>query len=234
VKGIIPNLLTLTNLASGMLAILLVLEGNFMGAGVLLAIALLCDFLDGFVARLLGVHSELGKQLDSLADMVTFGVLPGFILYKLFGMAHTLAEPFPAWLDYLAFLVPVFSALRLAKFNIDTRQSEHFIGLPTPANALFIYSLALIVSQSDNPSLNLVLLHPFLLSALAVVCSLLLVAELPLIALKFKNVELRENAGRFLLIAACLVLFIVFRLRALAFVIPLYLLLSLIFKPNRK
>lgn len=218
----------------GLLAILLVQEGNFVLSAILLAIALVCDFLDGFVARLLKVHSEMGKQLDSLADMVTFGVLPGFVLYKLFGMAHTMAEPFPDWLNYIAFLVPVFSALRLAKFNIDTRQSEHFIGLPTPANALFIFSLALIVSQSENESLNIVLLHPFLLSAVSVVCSLLLVAELPLIALKFKNYSLRDNAGRFILIAASIVLFAFLRLRALAFVIPLYLLLSLIFKPNRK
>jgi CDP-diacylglycerol--serine O-phosphatidyltransferase len=233
-KGIIPNLLTLTNLISGLIAILSVLKGDFYTAAILLGIALLCDFLDGFVARLLNVHSELGKQLDSLADMVTFGVLPGFVMFKLFGMAQFGAEPMPDWMPYLGFLIPVFSALRLAKFNIDTRQSDFFIGLPTPAHALFVFSLALVVEQSNGGYMAGILLHPFFLTAVTIVGSLLLVAELPLIALKFKNFRVVENLGRFILIFASVILLLTLRLRALAFIIPLYLVLSLIFKPTRK
>ncbi len=231
-KSFLPNLLTLSNLAAGLLGILSVLKGDFSTAAVFLAIALLCDFLDGFVARLLKVHSELGKQLDSLADMVTFGVLPGFVLFKLFGSAQLTAEPVPGWLAYVAFLIPIFSALRLAKFNIDTRQGDHFIGLPTPANALFIFSVAWLIEHTENQDLRILLLHPFFLTFISVVFSLLLVAELPLIALKFKNYRWRDNNGRFLLILGVILLFVLFKLRALAFVIPLYLILSLIFKPN--
>ncbi len=233
-KSIIPNLLTLANLGAGCIAILSVIKGDFTIAAILLVIALACDFLDGFVARLLKVHSELGKQLDSLADMVTFGVLPGFVLFKLFETAKFGAEPIAEWLPYLAFLVPLFSALRLAKFNIDTRQSDFFIGLPTPAHALFIFSIALIIQQTENENIKQLLLHPFFLSAITIVGSLLLVAELPLIALKFKNYSFKENAGRFILIIASIALLLILRVRALAFIIPLYLVLSLIFKPTRK
>lgn len=233
-KAIIPNLLTLANLGAGCIAILSVVKGDFTLAAILLLVALVCDFLDGFVARLLKVHSELGKQLDSLADMVTFGVLPGFVLFKLFEMAKFGSEPIAEWVPYLAFLVPLFSALRLAKFNIDTRQSDFFIGLPTPAHALFIFSIALVIQQTENENIRQLLLHPFFLSAITIVGSLLLVAELPLIALKFKNYRFKENAGRFILIAASIALLLILRVRALAFIIPLYLVLSLIFKPTRK
>ena len=143
IKASIPNTITLGNMACGLLAVLSIMRGDFTLAGILIALALVFDFLDGLVARALKVHSELGKQLDSLADVVSFGVAPGFFMYKLFLLAGNTGEPVPEFLAYLAFLIPLFSALLLAKFNIDTRQTSFFIGMPTPANTLLIFSLGL-------------------------------------------------------------------------------------------
>ncbi len=233
-KSLVPNLLTLSNLACGLLGILAILKGDFLTAAYLCGGSLIFDFMDGFAARALGVHSELGKQLDSLADMVSFGVVPGFLLFKLFGLAEFGAEPIPDFLKYLGLLVPLFSALRLAKFNIDERQSDYFIGMPTPANALFIFAVALTAVHSGNESLKAILLHPVLLTGLSIGTSILLVAELPLMSLKAKNVKWADNKGRIILLAIILLLVVTLRLRAALFIIPLYLILSLIFKPTSK
>jgi CDP-diacylglycerol--serine O-phosphatidyltransferase len=233
VKTQIPNILTLANLACGLLALLSIFGGDLKTAAILFGASLLFDFADGLVARALKVHSELGKQLDSLADMVSFGVVPGFVLFKMFELAKQGSEPIPDFLPYLALLVPLFSALRLGKFNIDGRQEDYFIGLPTPANALLIYSLALWANFTTNPTTEAILLHPFFLSFLSVAAALLLVAELPLMSLKLKDFTWRKNRGRIFLAAAVVLLFAVFRVRALAFIVPLYLLLSILFKPNK-
>ncbi len=233
-KSVIPNLLTLANLASGLFAIIALFEANVVLAAYFLAASLIFDFLDGLVARALGVHSELGLQLDSLADLVSFGVAPGFMLYHLFLEVSKSGEPLPSFLPYLAFLVPIFSALRLAKFNLDTRQSENFIGLPTPANTILIYSLAIWALNTENPTTEAILLHPFFLSFLTIASSLLLVAELPLLSLKVKELSWKANKSRILLIAAIVLLFAVLRFRAFAFVIPLYLLISIFFKPKNR
>lgn len=233
-KALIPNMLTLANLASGLLAILAVFQGDYWQAAYLLVASLVFDFADGMAARALGVHSELGLQLDSLADVVSFGVLPGFFLYQLFLEISASGEPLPAFLPYLALLVPLFSALRLAKFNIDTRQSEHFIGLPTPANAILIFSLGLWAFSTDNETTQRILLHPLFLSLLTIGGSLLLVAEIPLFSLKIKEWTWRANKAQIILALALVMLFTLLRFRALAFVIPLYLLLSLWFKPKNK
>lgn len=232
--SIVPNSLTLANLACGLMAIYAVFSGNFYEASILVAFSLVFDFLDGFVARLLKVNSEMGKQLDSLADMVTFGVVPGFFMFKLFKMAAQQGEPIPEFLPYIAFLIPLFSALRLAKFNLDTRQSDYFIGLPTPANTILIFSIGLLAFYGENETLTSILLHPLTLVALTVVTSFLLVAELPLMSLKVKSLSWAENKGRAVLIFGVIILFVIFRFRAMAFIIPLYLILSLIFKPVRK
>jgi CDP-diacylglycerol--serine O-phosphatidyltransferase len=233
-KTQIPNIITLANMAAGLLALLSVFSGDLKMAAYFFAASLIFDFADGLVARALKVHSELGKQLDSLADVVSFGVVPGFVLFKMFGLAQEVgSEPVPDFLPYLAFLVPLFSALRLGKFNLDDRQDEYFIGLPTPANALLIYSLALWAAYTTNPTTQGILLHPFFLSFLSVASALLLVAELPLMSLKLKDFTWKKNRGRIVLAAAAVLLIAVLRLRALAFIVPLYLLLSIFFKPNK-
>ena len=232
-KSVVPNALTLSNLSCGLFAINALFEDDFKLAAILLIAALIFDFLDGFMARLLGVHSELGKQLDSLADMVTFGVLPGFLMFHLFELSMGVSEPVPAFLPFIAFLIPVFSALRLAKFNIDTRQSENFIGLPTPSNAIFLFSIGFLAYHGESQTVTDIILHPLFLTGITIVTSYLLVAELPLMSLKFKNFRFSDNRDRMILLTAIIVLLVVFRFRALVFIIPLYVILSLIFKPGK-
>lgn len=233
-KSNLPNILTLANLASGSLAIIATFEERYDLLLWLLAASLVFDFLDGMVARALKVHSEMGLQLDSLADLVSFGLAPGLVWFQLFKMAGEGGEPLPEFLPYLALLIPIFSALRLAKFNIDSRQSENFIGLPTPANAILIYSLAFWALNTENATTEAIILHPFFLTALTIASSLLLVAELPLLSLKVKDFSWKNNKARIILILAIVLLFALLRFRALAFVIPLYLLISLLFKPGKQ
>lgn len=233
-KRNLPNILTLANLSAGVLAIIALFEGRMELIYWLLGASLLFDLLDGLVARALKVHSELGLQLDSLADMVSFGLAPGIALFLTFQQASQGGEPLPEFLPYLALLVPVFSALRLARFNIDDRQDENFIGLPTPANAVLIYSICVWAFSTDNATTEAILLHPFFLSTLAIVSSLLLVAEMPLLSFKFKERGWKANRGRIILAALIAVVFTIFRFRALAFIIPLYLLISLLFKPEKQ
>ncbi len=232
-KSYIPNLLTLSNLACGLIAIIAIFGGDYILVAWLIGLSLVFDFLDGFAARLLGVHSELGKQLDSLADLVSFGVVPGLFMFMLFEMSWMSGEPSVEFLPYMALLIPLFSALRLAKFNIDTRQADYFIGMPTPANTILILSIGLMAIYAEEGTVKNILLHPFFLTALTVITSFLLVAELPLMSLKAKNLKWGENKGRIVLLLGIVLLVVLFRFRALAFIIPLYLILSLIFKPNR-
>lgn len=217
----IPNTLTSLNLLSGMLGIFYVLEGHIHYGAYFIFIAAAFDFLDGFVARMLKVHSDIGKELDSLADLVTFGVLPAFILFQ---MIRTQTQ-----LDYLpffVFIVGLFSAIRLAKFNVDTRQSERFIGVPTPANALLISTLPF--AALTFPGLYGIIYQPYVLMGLALLMSFLLVSELPLIALKFKNFSLRDNLFRYLTLIAGLVCLIAFGLGGVPFVIIVYIVLSVV------
>ena len=183
IKKNIPNLFTLGNLFCGCIAIVLAFEGNLIGAAYMVGIAGVFDFLDGLVARILKVNSEIGKQLDSLADVVSFGVVPGVIIFKLINQTM-ITSP----ISFFGFLVTIFSAIRLAKFNIDTRQTDSFIGLPVPANAIFIASLPLSLnSDSFSNTLQQTILNPYCLILLSLISSFLLVAPLPLFALKFKN-----------------------------------------------
>lgn len=193
IKRHIPNSLTSLNLFAGMVGIYLANHDNLEGATYCIIVAAVFDFLDGFAARLLKVSSEIGKQLDSLADLVTFGVLPSFILFQL--LVDTTQDPY---LPFVAFLVGIFSAIRLAKFNIDERQSDRFIGVPTPANALFLSTLPFLMDRFELVSD--LLDNSIVLVVLTLVCSFLLIAELPLIALKFKNKSWKGNEFRFVLI----------------------------------
>ena len=241
-KKHLPNAITCLNLLCGCLALTFILgsgpepaarlRGLETGA-YLVALAALADFADGLVARALRVSSAIGKDLDSLADMVSFGVVPGAILMQLLNLAGQSpsdgnAGPLSGlglWLPYFGFLVSIFSALRLAKFNNDTRQSDSFIGLPTPACTLVVASLPLILTH-DQFGLTSSLLSPWLLLGLTGLLSGLLVAELPLFALKFKSFGWAGNQRRFLFLALSAALLLFLRAAAVPLVVLLYVLLS--------
>lgn len=221
----IPNALTSCNLLSGCVGIVAVFEGSLVLAVYMIWLAAIFDFLDGFAARILKVSSPIGGELDSLADMVTFGVLPAAIVYKM--LQHTGVAP---WVPYLAFVIAVFSALRLAKFNLDTRQTSSFIGLPTPANALFISSLPLIIEYREFSLLSIpvqFIMEPWFLLGCTFVLSFLLVAELPLFALKFSSFGWAENKLKYIYLITSVVLIILFKFVAIPLIIVLYVLLSL-------
>jgi CDP-diacylglycerol--serine O-phosphatidyltransferase len=230
-----PNAITCGNLFCGCLAIVSAFKGNLVLSAYLVGIAAVLDFFDGFVARLLKVGGELGKQLDSLADMVTFGVVPGVIMFKLIekGLSlpdsAVLAASTPL-LPYAAFFITIFSGLRLAKFNIDTRQTDSFIGVPTPANSILICSLPLILEfhQEGYDKSHLFLLNPYLLIGLTIIMSYLLVAELPLFALKFKKFNWAPNRTRYTFLIISVTLLILFQFIAIPFIIFLYISLSIL------
>lgn len=221
IKFYIPNTITLFNLFSGVMGIIWVLDGNLFFGAYFVLIAAAFDFLDGFVARLLKVQSEIGKELDSLADVVSFGVLPGVILFT---MVRDQSELL--WLPYLTLIIPMLSAYRLAKFNLDTRQTDRFIGLPTPANALFISALPYLASEMEW--IGHFLTFPWVIVGIAWIFAILLISELPLIALKFKNFRLGENKMRFALIGISLVCFAWMQLAGIPLLILAYIALSIV------
>ena len=225
-KKHIPNAITCLNLFSGCLGIVYAFQDNLLFAGYAIATAAIFDFLDGMFARLLKSYSDIGKELDSLADMVSFGVLPSVIIYRLFLQAPQL-DGISTYLNYTAFIIAIFSALRLAKFNVDTRQAENFIGLPTPANALLIASLPLIIAEG-NPFISSYIMNPFFLFVFSLGMSMLLVTEIPLISLKFKNFQINDNLFRYILVISTLILVVIFKFLAVPIVIFLYFILSLI------
>jgi CDP-diacylglycerol---serine O-phosphatidyltransferase len=237
-KKHIPNFITTLNLFSGCIGIIVALQYRVDYAAYFIALAALFDFMDGMAARILHVKSEIGKELDSLADVVSFGVLPGIIIYQL--MAHSLNTPaagsFLSIFSLIALIIPILSAVRLAKFNLDTRQTTSFIGLPVPANALFLGSLPLIKMQaghSDTLScLTAITENYFVLAAIAVGMSLLLVSEIPLISLKFRNLKFAENKPQFILVAFSILAFTLVTFTAIPLIILAYILLSLVFKPT--
>jgi len=237
IKKHLPNALTCLNLLCGCVALSLIFgydpqAGNhssfaeLVSAAYLIGLAAVADFFDGLVARALHVSSPIGKDLDSLADMVSFGVVPGAILFKL--LQYTLsAHNLPVSLAYLAFTISIFSALRLAKFNNDTRQTNSFIGLPTPACTLVVASLPLILAH-DTFGVTNVILSSWLLLGLTFLLSGLLVAEIPLFALKFKNLHWQDNSLRFLFLLLSLGLLVAFQATAVPGIVLLYVLLSVL------
>ena len=287
IKKHIPNLFTLGNLFCGVLGIIFLLMGPFVPGGdisindhslvitpvpngewmiaVLMIIAMVLDFFDGFVARALGVAGPLGKELDSLADGVTFGVLPGLLMFKMILNNRIFGELAGQWglvvyvLPLFALMIPLLSAMRLAKFNIDERQGDTFYGLPTPANAFLILSLFLMfaydsgldnaswpfsVADGGGPrrhySFNEVgeltepaaiyryVLHPITLGLLSLVLSWVLVADIRLIALKFKNYSWKDNQFRYILVGLSVVLLATLWHRGVPLVIALYFGLSIL------
>lgn len=221
----IPNSITAANLLMGCLAIIAALNHELVQASYFIGLAAIFDFFDGFAARLLKVHSEIGKQLDSLADVVSFGVAPGMIFYIHSSYVNEAAHQ-SAYLNYLAFLIPIFSAFRLAKFNLDTRQTDSFIGLPTPANALFICSIPLVFEQGPDFA-NTFFSSTLFCSLFPFVSSWLLMAELPLFALKYKHFKWNGNEIRWIFIGLSIVNLFAFNYFGISLSILLYLTLSI-------
>jgi CDP-diacylglycerol---serine O-phosphatidyltransferase len=226
IKNSIPNLFTLANLCCGVLGIILVFEGKISDAAYLIWIAAIFDFLDGFLAKVLKAQSELGRQLDSLADLVTFGVLPSIIYYSL------LKGQFDVPLEYLAFIVAIFSALRLAKFNIDESQSTVFSGLTTTANGILASSIPIIMAGSTL--LNQTLTNKYWLVGIMVVPALLLVTPIRLLSLKFSDFNLRRNIDKFALIGISILFIGLFRESAIPLIIGAYIILSIVFLTGKK
>jgi CDP-diacylglycerol--serine O-phosphatidyltransferase len=233
IKKHIPNAITLLNLLSGLIAVFYAVFGELELAGLFVVIGIGFDFFDGFAARLLAVQGELGKQLDSLADMVTSGVVPGIILFQLILRATTnssIESVFqPETVEFLPFFglsVTLASAYRLAKFNIDTRQTISFIGLPTPANTLLIISLPWILAYSNTAVFIDLLNDVNVIIGIAVLSSYLLNAEIPLFALKFNNYSWKENNYKFVFLGISVALILSLQFVAIPLVILLYVLIS--------
>lgn len=233
IKNHIPNFITLMNLFSGCLSILFFSQGNLKMAGTMIFIAAVFDFFDGFAARLLKAYSKIGAELDSLADVVSFGVAPGFIVYQLIIESHGRQNYILFNVDiipFLAFIIPLFAALRLAKFNVDERQTTSFIGLPSPAAGLFFAALPLIKSQLyEGQSLfYMVVTNTYFYIGTAILLSLLMVAELPLFAMKFKSFKIKGNEIRYLFISITFILILTLQFVAIPFIVLTYLFLSLV------
>lgn len=228
----IPNLLTLGNLFCGTVAAIYAVESDFNAAALFVLFGIFFDFLDGFVARLLKVSGELGKQLDSLADMVTSGVVPGIIMFKLiennvFDATNSFED---AILDFslLGLILTLAACFRLAKFNIDTRQSDSFIGLPTPAMCLFVISLPLIQMNSDIDFVVHLINNNYFLIVITLVLSYLMNAEIPLFSLKFKDYSLNKNWIIYLFLITSVILILLLKYLSIPIIIIMYVVLSLI------
>ncbi|BDD06215.1 CDP-diacylglycerol--serine O-phosphatidyltransferase [Aureibacter tunicatorum] len=216
----LANLLTCLNLLSGCVGIVMAFQGNLEIACMAIWTGAVFDFFDGFAARLTKTNSDMGKELDSLADVVTFGVLPAMIIFHLIAQQSS-----SEWLPYAAFVIAAFSALRLAKFNIDTRQSMGFIGLPTPANAFFISSLPFVINDNIY-GIGDTVSQPYFLILVSLVFSFLLISEIPMMALKFKNYSWKDNKAKFIFIITCLVAGVLLKVTAIPVIIIGYIVLS--------
>ncbi len=226
IKKAIPNLFTLANLSCGTVGIILSFQGEIETACYLIWLAAGFDFLDGFLARILNAQSEIGKQLDSLADLITFGLLPAILYY------HMLVGKIDSPLEYAGVLIAVFSALRLAKFNVDENQTTSFTGLTTTANGIFTSTLPLIIV--GDTFMSGFLANEWVLFTCAIVFSLLMVAPVTLLSFKFSNFTVKDNWQRFLLILLSIVLIVIFKTAAVPLIIVVYLLLSLLTQPAHK
>ncbi|HXH19532.1 MAG TPA: CDP-diacylglycerol--serine O-phosphatidyltransferase [Chitinophagales bacterium] len=231
-KEQIANFFTLLNLACGTGAIFLLSELSTVAACLLVFAGAFFDLLDGLAARALKITSDIGKQLDSLSDMVTFGIVPGLIAHHLMA-GHGL--------DFIAMLIPAFSAIRLAKFNIDSRQSKDFIGMPTPANALLWASFGIMSQQGNemfgigrsianfiNQEIGRLLQHHYFIIACIILTSLLLVSPIHIMGFKFNQFTWKGNEVKFILVSVSLVLILFFGITGIPFIIILYPLFSIL------
>ncbi len=247
----VPNIFTLLNLICGCIAITYILQNGITiqynasnaqfidisekmwMASLFIGIAAVVDFLDGFVARLFNASSEMGKQLDSLADVVSFGVAPSLIVYQFLRMSFASGEDgvnTSLWLLFPAFIIAAAGAYRLARFNLDTTQSYGFKGVPIPAAGLLIASMPLIYWNAANEFTTDLMLNKWFLYALIVVVSWLMVSKLPLMALKFKNVSLKDNLPKYLIVLFSIITAIFLHWLAVPVIFIAYIILSLAFK----
>ncbi len=232
-KKQIPNIITLLNLFSGCIAIVMAFSGNFLAVVIWVTLAAVFDFFDGLAARALGVSSQIGVELDSLADVVSFGVAPAtavFILLKEFTLFPGFLSPFQEYFPYMAFIISVFSAYRLAKFNIDDRQTTSFLGLPTPANGLFwityVYGTHLLASSNG--------FYFYLTIGFILMLSLLMVSEIPMFSLKIKRLVLKGNEKQLLLIILMLAFVLFWGIIGVAWGILAYIAISVITMGKKK
>ncbi len=233
----LPNAITLLNILFGSVAVVFAVLNKLEWAALFFALGVLCDFLDGLVARKMGVQSELGIQLDSLADMITSGLLPGLVMCQLLGMSVSggwntesfFAEALQrenwwgAWFPFFGLLITLASGLRLARFNVDEDQVSSFTGLPTPANALLILSLPLILYYNGSEFTNNLILNPWFLTGLTLLSAYLLNAPLKLFALKFDSYSFRENGLKYIFLLLSLVLLITLQFLAVPLIILGYI-----------
>jgi CDP-diacylglycerol---serine O-phosphatidyltransferase len=233
----IPNFITCLNLLSGCISIVLIYKDFMVQASYFIFLAAILDFLDGMFARALKSYSEIGKQLDSLADLISFGVAPASIMFSLLNMSLVSRDisfsfEFSSALNlvvlFSAFLIAIFSALRLAKFNIDDKQKNSFIGLPVPANALFFASICIILFKNENAIIQQIILNVYVLLSLVILSSFILVSHIPMFALKFKNLSFKENRLRYIFIIISVLLLIIWNVYAIPLIIVLYIVLSVL------
>jgi CDP-diacylglycerol--serine O-phosphatidyltransferase len=226
IKKHIPNIITLLNLFCGCIAIVFVASFQFEMAFYFVALGIFFDFFDGFFARKFNVSGPLGVQLDSLADMVTSGVVPGFTMYCF--LLHNLQQLYFIYFPFFGFIITLGACYRLANFNIDIRQSDSFIGLPTPANTLFIMSLPLILEFSNSLVILEILTNQWVLLAITLFSAYIMNAEIPLFSLKIKDFTFKKNALQIVFLSLCVLLLIFFQYLAIPLVIVTYVLLSVI------
>jgi len=233
-KRHIPNFVTTLNLLAGVVGIWFVLEHNPFYGALLIFLAAFFDFADGFLARQLNAYSNVGKSLDSLADMVSFGVLPGFLVFRLQTISLGLGLGYE-WIPDLSateimfllmpLIIPALSAIRLAKFDNDTRQTEEFRGLPTPANAIFI--AAWVYSYPALHESVSWLYVPWVIFGISTLLAILLVTDIPMFSMKFKSFGLRENALRYVFLGICILAIIAFKIPGILIAIGVYIVLSI-------
>ena len=239
IKKYIPNIATLGNLFCGTMAAVFAAEGAFKLTAILVILGVIFDFFDGFLARILNVSGELGKQLDSLADMVTSGVVPGVVMFSMFNnstpifnMENTDSMVWISlnikWIQLFGFLLTLSAAYRLAKFNIDTKQTSSFIGLPTPAMSLFVVSLPLIADTTRENAIKEMIHNPLFLLSITLFLSYLMNSNLKLLSLKFKNYSVKEHLFEYLLILTSIVLILTLDILAIPLIISVYIVLSIV------
>ncbi len=242
----IPNIITSLNLLCGCVAIIFAVSGDLVAASFFAFAGIFFDFFDGLAARALNAQSKVGLELDSLADAVTSGVVPGIVMLQLLSEATTghimdisnvtsgagWNTSVLSYLPFIGLLITVASAYRLAKFNVDTRQTNSFIGLPTPANTLLILSLPLILTFQNFEAVENVILNHWFLIGITLLSCVLLNAEIPLFAFKFKTWGFKENAVRYVFLILSIIFLILFKFIAISVLILLYILISLFVRPK--
>ncbi|MBR5782350.1 MAG: CDP-diacylglycerol--serine O-phosphatidyltransferase [Bacteroidales bacterium] len=226
----IPNSITCCNLLSGCISIVLLFNGNVEAAGVMIFVAALFDFFDGFAARLLKAYSPLGAQLDSLSDVVSFGVAPSFIMYHYINQCVNISMFGFNILPPVAFFLAVFAALRLAKFNIDDRQTTSFIGLPTPAMGIFVASLPFTLRHESLAFMGSLMTSPYFLFAVVAIFSFLMVCEIPFFSLKIKSLKFKDIKHIYLLAAFAIASFVFLGFAAIPFVMLFYIIVAMFVK----